>query len=222
MAKSLRTLAAQLKKNHGFALIPSFDHSIEPGSILEWRRWNDINHIGKLTDDRAIRRADLGEIEGPIPCQLADFNRKHEMTVGAALDLLKPAPSANAEFNRAREVIASFESPVLYSASLFVLEDAIEQDPRFWDRTVGQHLRLKRRYVVYQIVRAKLSFFFRGGGSAGVDLRASKLGDLATVKLKTGWSWRNEATLESKKEILLAVEMARYLRKRKRLQSWPR
>lgn len=221
MAKSLRTLATQLKKNHGYALVPTFDDGVRPGTVVERRRWNDLNRIGQLTDDDAIARGDLGEIEGPTPCLLTEFNRRHELTLEAALDLLGPVGSAASEFERSREVVAGFDSPVTYSSSLFTLEDALERDPRFWERTVGQHLRSRRHYVVYRVVRARLSFLFRGTGSAGIDMKSTKLRNLKSVELSAGWSWRNEATLESKKEILVAVEMARYRSRKKKLVSWP-
>lgn len=216
MAKGLKTLANQLKRNHGVLLIPTFDTGIKPGTLLTVNRWNNIDRIGHLTDDRSITAATLGTIEGPSPCLLADFKRTHELQLDAALDLIKPKGTAKAQFKRSREVVASFDSPVTYTASLLQLEDVVEASAGLWERNVGQRLKLKKTWVVFQVIRAKLSFLFRGSGGVGVNLKATALGKLSNVGLGGKWSWRNEATLESKQELVVAVEAARYGFKKKR------
>jgi hypothetical protein len=216
MAKGLKTLANQLKRNHGVLLVPTFDAGVKPGTLLAVNSWNNIDRIGHLTDDRSITADKLGAIEGPTPCLLADFKRTHELQLDAALDLIKPKGTAKGQFKRAREVVASFDSPVTYSVSLLQLEDAVETSAGLWQRNVGQRLRLKKTRVVFQVVRAKLSFLFRGSGGAGMDLKATSLGKLSSVGLGGKWSWRNEATLESKEELVVAVEAARYAFKKKR------
>jgi hypothetical protein len=197
-------------------LVPTFEGGIRPGTILDVRRWNDIDAVGALTDDRSIRAEDLGPVEGPTPCLLADLRSVHELQVGAALELLRPVGAARARFRAAREAVISFDSPVTYKVSLLRLEDAVERDPTLWERNVGQRLRMKRARVVFQVVRGKLTFLFRGSGGAGIDLESTALRNLGRVKLGQNWSWRNEATLESKRELVLAVETARYQVKRRR------
>jgi hypothetical protein len=53
----------------------------------------------------------------------------------------------------------------------------------------------------------------------GVDLQADKLSDLGNVGLSAGWKWRNEATLESKHEVVLAVDYAWYDWKKRRFRE---
>ena len=218
MGKSLSTLAGQLRRNHGFHLIPTFDNGIVPGTIVHRRRWNDISRVGRLVDDRAIDDEALGPVEGPTPCLLADFNRIHELSMRGALELLTPrTASARAEFRKAKEAVAMFGAPMLYTRSLILMEDAIEADPGIWDRGVGERIRSRNHYVVFQVVRARLTFLFRGSGTTAVDLQSGALKKLSSAGLGADWTWRNEATLESKKEIVVAAELARYRRKRNTL-----
>ncbi|HEY9183128.1 MAG TPA: hypothetical protein VIQ99_08010, partial [Gammaproteobacteria bacterium] len=84
--KTLRTLADQLWKNHGVSLIPTFDSSIAPGSVLLRTDWNRIGHIGNISS--IIDTAKLPPIVGPAPCMLADFKRSHELNIDAAIELL--------------------------------------------------------------------------------------------------------------------------------------
>ena len=214
MAKSLRTLALQLRRNHGVTWIPTFDAGIRPGSVLDFKRWNDVDHIGHLTDDPALAEQDL-EVVGPVPCLLADLRRTHEVRLSAALELLQPRPSAQADFQRAKEVVVGFDSPVSYTTSLIRLETVLEADPELWQRPLGQWLKRRRTRVVFQVIRGRLSFLFRGSGAAGVDLQA-ELANLDRIRLGDRWQWRNEATLESKHEVVLAVETARYRFKHRR------
>ena len=218
MGSSLKALASQLKKNHGFHLIPTFDNGIVPAAILNRRKWNDIDRISHLRSDSVIVETDLGAIEGPTPCLLADFNRHHELAIGGSLDLIQPVASAAVEFKKAKEAVASFGAPVLYTRDLLILETAIESAaPALWNRPIGQALEDRKTFVVFQVVKAKLSFLFRGSGSAGINLAAGPLKDLKAAGLNLGWSWRNEATLESKKEIVIAANLARYNKSKGRL-----
>ena len=139
--KSIKTLADQLWKSHGVSLITTFDSGIVPGSVLERRSWNDISRVGHLKD--GVKVADLPDVEGPVPCMLADFRRSHEMKIDAALRLLQPTDAgAESQFKRASEAVATFDAPVIYSMSLLAIEDAIESQPApFWDRALGQWLK---------------------------------------------------------------------------------
>jgi hypothetical protein len=210
MAKSLMMLANQLRKNHGVHLVTTFDSGIEPGVLIERKKWSDIHRVARLTDDSAISATDLGPLEGPWPCLLADFTRNHEISLNAAMELLQPSASATAAFTKAKQVVACFTAPVIYGRSLVKLEDAIEKDPKFWERNLAQRLKSRQTFVVFEVVRSKLAFLFRGSGRAGIDLESTALKDLKRAGLSAGWSWRNEATLESKKEMVVGVEIARY------------
>ncbi len=56
--------------------------------------------------------------------------------------------------------------------SLLAIEDAIESQPApFWDRALGQWLKDGKTRVVYQVIRSRLTFIFRGAGGSGLDLR---------------------------------------------------
>lgn len=211
MAKSLSTLAKQLRRNHGFLLVPSFDAGIRPGSILNARRWNDISRIGHLDDGLAA--AALPAVNGPSVCMLADFNRTHEMGVDAAMELIRPRANAKAKFRRAREVVARFDSPMIWQMSLFDIEDAVRADSKIWQKAIGRALLERRTRVVYAVVRGKLSFMFRGSGELGIDIKGD-IGSLRDAGLEPEWKWRNDATLESKKELTIAVETARYVERR--------
>ena len=121
--KSIKTLADQLWKSHGVSLITTFDSGIVPGWVLERRSWNDISRVGHLKD--GVKAADLPDVEGPVPCMLADFRRSHEMKIAAALRLLQPTDAgAESQFKRASEAVATFDAPVIYSMSLLAIEDA--------------------------------------------------------------------------------------------------
>ena len=209
MAKTLGTLARQLRKNHGFLLVTTFDAGIRPGTVLHARSWNDISRIGHLDD--VLPESALPAVEGPSVCMLADFNRTHEISVDAALEMIRPDARAKTKFRHAREVVARFDSPVLYQMSLFDIEDAVRAAPAaIWRKAGGRALQDKRTRVVYAVVRGKLSFLFRGTREFGIDIRG-EFGATRNAKLAPEWSWRNEATLESKKELTIAVETARYL-----------
>jgi len=215
--KTLKTLADQLWKNHGVSLVPTFDSSIAPGSVLLRSDWNQLGHIGNITS--IVDATKVPPIVGPSPCMLADFKRSHELNVDAAVELLGAPVNAGVQFNRAADAAAAFDSPVTYTMDLLRLEDVIEaQGKKFWNSALGQKL-LDRKTgkdtrIVYQTIRGRLSFVFRGSGGVGVDLKSGPLGDLSSVGLKAGWRWRNEATLESKKELVIAVDYAWYDKRR--------
>lgn len=199
--KDLKTLAEQLKKNHGVVLITTFDDGVDVGSVLNRKDWNDIDRIGHI--GKGLPVASLPSVEGPFACMLADFKRNHEMKLDASLSLLAPGSNVKGQLGNVADVVVTFDSPQTYSLDLLQLEDAIEAQPQtFWTRALGQALQEKRTRVVFQVIRSKMSFQFRGSGGAGVSV--NKFG------LDAGWQWRNEATIESKKELLVAVEYARY------------
>ncbi len=215
--KSIKTLADQLWKNHGVSLITTFDSGIVPGSVLERRSWHDISRVGHLKD--GVKAGDLPYIEGPVPCMLADFRRSHEMNIDAALRLLQPTVTVEAQFKPATEAVATFDAPVIYSMSLLAIEDAIESQPApFWDRALGQWLKDGKTRVVYQVIRSRLTFIFRGAGGSGLDLKAV-LGPLGGLGLGAQWRWRNEGTIESKRELVVAVEAGKYNNGKKRFES---
>ncbi len=216
--KSIKALADQLWKNHGVSLITTFDSGIVPGSVLERRSWNDISRVGHLKD--GVKAADLPDVQGPVPCMLADFRRSHEMNIDAALRLLQPTDAgAESQFKRASEAVATFDAPVIYSMSLLAIEDAIESQPApFWDRALGQWLKDGKTRVVYQVIRSRLTFIFRGAGGRGLDLRAV-LGPLGGLGLGGQWRWRNEGTRESTRELGVAVEEGKYNNGKKRFDS---
>lgn len=217
--KSLKTLADQLWKNHGITLIPTFDNTISAGSVLSRLHWNNINLIGQLANSSA--KDSLPPVEGPKSCLLADFKRSHELNVSAAVSLLQAPAKIGVKLQTVVDVVANFDSPVTYTMDLLRLEDALEGQPdTFWTTALGQRLSTdKRTRIVYQVIRGKISFMFRGSGGVGVDLQADKIPDLGEVGLSTGWKWRNEATLESKQELVIAVDYAWYNWKRKRFQE---
>jgi hypothetical protein len=217
--KSLKTLADQVWKNHGVTLIPTFDNSVEAGTVLGRLDWNNINVIGHLSNTSA--GGALPEVQGPKSCMLADFKRSHELNVGAAVSLLRAPAKIGAKLQRVTDVAVSFDSPVTYTMDLLRLEDVVEQQPgSFWATALGQRLRTDNKTrVVYQVIRGRISFLFRGSGGVGVDLQADKLSDLGNVGLSAGWKWRNEATLESKHEVVLAVDYAWYDWKKRRFRE---
>lgn len=204
--KPLKTLASQLKKNHGMLLVSTFDASFTPGTVVNVAGWNDITKIDHLSREFP----NLPAVEGPSACLLADFKRNHELSVDAAATLVQAPVSAKVQFQKASDVVCAFDSPVTYSLSLLGLEDLLESTPAIWTKALGQALKLKRTHVVFQTVRGRISFLFRGSGGIGIDLQSGALGNLSSAGLGTGWKWRNEATLESKQEVLIAVEAARY------------
>ena len=221
MAKGLKVLFKQLRQNHGIRLISTFDDAIVPGSVVELVSWNDVNPLTKLWTDPGISREDLGAVEGPTQVGLVDFSRKHELNLGAALDLIKPKAAAKAGFKHAREAVATFESPVAYGLDVIEVENAIEKDPGFWNRNLGERLSLRGVRIVLRVYRARLSFFFKGSGGASMDVQGTAAGNLAKAGIKGSWNWRNSATLESAKEILVGVELYRYNKSKKRLVSKP-
>jgi len=216
--KSLKTLADELWNSQGITLIPHFDDGIVPGTVLARQNWNNISRIGHVKS--AIKQDLLPPVEGPTPCLIPDFRTTHQMNLSGALALLRPDGNVSGALKSVRDAVASFDSPVTYTMDLLELEDVIEsQDASFWTKALGQHLRDSKTRVVFQIIRGRMSFVFRGGKGVGVDLKAGPLGDLASVGLAAGWQWRNEATLESKRELVLAVDYAWYDWGRKRFRQ---
>jgi len=217
--KSLKTLADQLWKNHGVTLIPTFDDSIEAGSVLDRQNWNNIGVVGHLNKSSA--KDALPTVEGPKSCMLADFKRSHELNVDAALSLLHAPAKLGAKFQDVTDVVTSFDSPVTYTMDLLQLEDVLETQPdTFWTSAVGQHLSNDNKTrIVFQVIRGKMTFLFRGSGGVGLDVKADKVPNLGDVGLGAEWKWRNEATLESKEEVVLAVDYAWYDVKKRRFRQ---
>ncbi len=217
--KSLKTLADQLWDNHGFTLIPTFDGSIEVGTVLARSDWNNLNVVGQLRNSVDVEA--LPTIVGPKACMLADFRRSHEVSLEAAVSLIGAPAKVGGTWQQVTDVSASFDAPVTYTMDLIHLEDVVEALPeKFWNGALGQRLRTDQdTRVVYQVVRGRMSFLFRGSGGVGVDLRASQVIDLANVGLEAAWAWRNEATLESKCEVVLAVDYAWYDAKKQRFRE---
>ncbi|MHC4482389.1 MAG: hypothetical protein ACYSW4_02450 [Planctomycetota bacterium] len=216
MANSLKMLSKRIFKNHGIRLIPTFDGGIRPGSVLEVKSLTDVNHLGHVKGSMNNKTSFPVEI-GPTPALISDFNNQHELNINGAVELLRPSAQARAYFKRAKSAVATFGGVVTYRVDLFKLEEAIEKDKSLLLGPVGQTLRENRKSrIVYQIFRSTLSFTFVGSGGIGIDLKA-ELGNLKSAKLDAGWKWQNKATLESKKEILVAVEAAKYSFTKKRL-----
>ncbi len=59
---------------------------------------------------------------------------------------------------------------------------------------------------------------FRGAGGRGLNLRAA-LGPLGGLGLGAQWRWRNEGTIESKRELVVVVEAGKYNNGKKRFES---
>ncbi len=213
MGKSLETLYRELRKV-GLQLVPTFDTGIKNGTIVKVARWSDVTPVGHLTDDKKIRKRDLGDEIGPSLLALQDFSREHDLTVDAALDLLKPKASLEPAFKKAKQIVAMFESPTSRRLSLNPMTDAMNEAEGIWSRTVGRRLKMKNRFVVFQTVKCKLSLL--GTGNVGLDLKAELPRNLSEIGIAGGWRWRNESTIESTRELLVAVELARY-NKRKHL-----
>ncbi len=97
-------------------------------------------------------------------------------------------------------------------------EGRASQPAPFWDRALGQWLKDGKTRVVYQVIRSRLTFIFRGAGGSGLDIRAV-LGPLGVLGLGGQWRWRFEGTIESKRELVVAVEAGKYNNGKKRFKS---
>lgn len=214
MGKSLSRLARQLRTSHGYALLTTFDGGYVPGTVVSAHRWNNIDRIGALKD--GLEKELIPPVEGPVICALENFNRTHEMNVGGALAYIRPAGGASGTFKQSKSVVAAFDSPQIHSMSLLELTDAIRESDEIWETTLGDALLERKTRVVYAVVRAKLSFTFLGAGAVGVDMKGA-VGGLSNVELGSGWKWRNEATLETKAELPVAIETARWVKGKRRL-----
>ena len=72
-----------------------------------------------------------------------------------------------------------------------------------------QHLDPRQICLAFQVIRGKVSFLFRGRDRAGVALGATALENLRSIALADRWCWRNETTLESREEIVIAITALR-------------
>jgi hypothetical protein len=209
MANSLTTLKKELKKV-GFQLVPSFDTRITPGSIIHRPKWNDLSKESHINYDKAIKAMSL-DVEGPALLGIQNFVKGIDFTVGASAKLLNlTSASAKASFAKVKQVAVSFETPLSNSMNLDQMSDAINSDPLFWTRATGRRLLQPKRYVAYQVVTAKIALVFLGKGNIAVGVKARTIGDLKSAGLSSTWKWRNEYSLESKKELVIAVDLAVY------------
>lgn len=217
-AKSIKSLSDQLWTNHGVSFIPTFDNGIEPGSVIERRSWNDINHLGHMR--KGLTTGVFPATSGPTACLLADFTSAHQLQVSAAIGFLQSKGSLGGKLGKVKDVIGTFDMPVIYSVDLLELADLIKmQGPPFWQKALGQALGDRRTRVAYQVIKGRIAFLFRDSGGVGVNLEVGAMGDLSSVGLGAGWRWRNEATLESKSELVLGAQMARYDKNKARFRS---
>jgi hypothetical protein len=217
MAKPLKLLADQLWKNDGVILVSTFDDTIKIGSVVDASRWNNITFLG---DAESKLSGDFPEVNGPNLCMLPTMNRQHELDVSAGTDLmnLKIPLKAEGKFKLVKDIVFKFDSPISYSIDSLQLEELIESQPTtFWSKPLGQAMERKNTRIVTQVFRSKFSFFFRGSGGQGVDLKTEGMADLFDASVAGGFKWRNSATIESKIELLVAVEYAFYDKKKGRL-----
>ncbi|MHC4093747.1 MAG: hypothetical protein ACYSVY_26330 [Planctomycetota bacterium] len=197
--------------------MPTLDTGIRPGTIIRRQGWNNITRVGQLGEDKAISAQSLrAAIEGPTHLGLQNFAREYELSVGAAVDLIQPtSSSARAKFKRAKKVEATFEAPNSFFLSLTFLSDAVAADPDFWERSTGRRLEARNRFVVFQVIKAKLSLAFIGTGNLGIDVKVGPGGDMKSTGLGFVWKWKNKSTLTSPRELVVAMEMARYKESKK-------
>lgn len=217
MAKPLKLLADQLRKNDGVTLVTTFDDSISLGSVVDAPRWNNITFVGNAAGSLT---GDFPAGMGPQPCMLPNMNRHHELDLDAGFSLMgiKVPLKIGGSLKRVSDVVFKFDSPLTWTLDSLQLEGLIESQPAgFWDSPLGQALSDKDTRIVTQVFRSKFSFVFRGedGNAINVqtDIPANAL--QANVGLKLGW--RQEFSLESQNEILVGVKLATYDRKKGRL-----
>lgn len=214
MASALKALSKRLRRQYGKLLVTTFDDGFEPGSILQARSWNDLNLVGHL--NKTISRSELPEIVGPTTVLFGNFEREHELNIGGALDLIRPNANAAARFKKAKSSQATFESLLATSYDLFELSDLLRSRDAFWETTLGEAMQERRTRICYQAIRGKITFSFQGSGEALIDMKAA-IGNLRSAGIDSGWKWRNNFILESKKEVTIAIETARWHKGKRRL-----
>ena len=209
MRNALRPISRQLKKS-GKVLLPTFDSSVTPGTILRVRKWNDITIIGSLARDPGISAAEL-EPPPPGDCFIPDVDRRNTLTLKGALELIQPNVKVKGEMNRVKEVRMEFVGLKVFRLDLMFLEELVERDPKIWNRMVGERLRSKRHFVAYEVIRGRLSMHFLGSGDAGIDVESAI--PAKNIKALGGgakYSWTNGAVLETTKDVVIAVDLLRY------------
>ena len=214
MASQLKELSKRLRRQYGKLLIATFNEGFAPGSVLEARSWNDLNLVGHL--NKTIPKAELPELVGPTTVLFGNFEREHELNIGGALDLIQPNASAKSKFKKAKSSQATFESLLATSYDLFELSDLLRSRDSFWTTTLGETMQERRTRICYQAIRGKITFSFQGSGEALIDMKAT-VGNLRSAGIDSGWKWRNNFLLESKKEVTIAIETARWHQGKRRL-----
>jgi hypothetical protein len=212
MAKNLRTLSKQLR-NQGYTLLTSFANTYKPGSVVHEERWDRFSMLGMMQS--SLTKTGFPAVEGPEAIGIMDFTRNHELTVNAAVDWLGNNITLTGKPASVVDVVARFEGSESYRLDLLNLQDLLnKQEPQFWESALGTHLLTKNTRVVYEVIYARLSFQFRNSGGLGVAVNLAE--NKSGVKLNAGasYQWKNEATLEMKKPMVVALELAQWDKKR--------
>ena len=176
----------------------------------------DLNIIGSM--QKSIPNASIPEIEGPEAVGLVDFTSNHKLSIEAAAEWLGNEVRVKGKPANVIDVVARFEGSEGYRLDLLLLQDLINAQPlQFWTSALGTHLLSKNTFIAYEVVEARLSFQFRSKGGIGVDLRTNIPGNPVELSAGAAFQWKNTATLEMKKLQVVAVELAKWDRKRKML-----
>jgi hypothetical protein len=216
MANPVQEFSKRLWQYTGKMLVPTFDNAYKPGAILRVGGSTNVDLVGHLED--GLPAESVPHPGPPEACTLVDFNKSHQIRLDAALTFIGLDASVKPAFQKVTDVLAHFDAPMTYRVSLIKLETLVEsQPPAFWQSSLGQYLVEKNVRVVYEVIRGRFSLLFRQAGGIGVDLTGAR--GALNASLGAKWSWRNEATIEAKKEHVIAVDYARYDKKLGRFRT---
>lgn len=211
MSKNLRTLHNQLR-NQGYTLLTALSNAYQPGTMVHERSWKSLPLLGSLKS--ILPKDSFPAVEGPRAVVLEGFTRTHGLDVKAAFEWMGDDVKANGTLKNVVQVTGRFEAPVARWVDLLALSSMVSEHVGS-NATLKGFLKRQSHRLVAQVVEARLSFHFEKDGGIGAAVDGSIPGASVKIGANAGFQWKNEATIESKKPIVVAVQLADWHKGRK-------
>lgn len=210
MSKPLARLRKQFAAQ-GWRLLFSFDTTLAPGSIVELKSRRDLNILSSIFKYPAAKSI---EVLGPADVGLLDFARTHELSLGAAAELIGRS-GLRSRLTNVKSATLSLDRPMKwYIGDKIELFTTLTSDPGWPASAYAERLTMKKHYLVTEVVKTKLRYTFHGQGGVTLSADATGIGRLASVGLDREYRWENRHELIAKVPLVVAYEAVQW-RKRK-------
>jgi len=206
MAKPLARLRKQFAAQ-GWRLLFSFDTTVSPGSIVEIRTARDLNNLSSIFKYPAAKDV---AVLGPADVGLLDFTRAHQLSLGAAAELLGGV-GLKPKLKNVKTATLSLDRPMKwYIEDKIELFSTLTGDPDWPASAYAERLAMKKHYLVTEVVKTKLRYTFQGLGDVALTAEATGFKNLRSVKLDTAYEWDNQYELIAKAPLVIAYEAVQW------------